>query len=200
MSRVSVIILAAGGSTRLGRSKQSVLFAGETLLRRAVKTALFSGSWTEVIVVLGADSELAHDSLSDLTITQASNPQWKSGMGSSLRVGMKAMRHRDETDAVIIMACDQPMVSAELLQNLAGVFESSDASIVASRYANTAGVPALFAKRHFDALDSLPDDQGAKLIIRKNPEAVATIDFPEGIVDVDTENDVAQLAKLQPAL
>jgi molybdenum cofactor cytidylyltransferase len=195
MPCISLIILAAGGSTRLGRPKQLVVFRGETLLRHAAKTALASVVDGPVIVVLGNESNHLKKNLSDLPVEIVVNANWKFGLGSSIRAGMEALRDGRRADAVLMMVCDQPMVTPELLNTLIDNFKMFGAPIGATQYGKTIGVPALFAKNYFDDLLSLEDDQGAKKIISSNLNISTVVPFLEGIADVDTEDDVAGLER-----
>src|SRR5262249_31770573 len=127
MPRVGAIILAAGESSRLGQPKQLLSFRGTTLLRHAVQTAL-SSVCRPVAVVLGAHFEMVTDKLNGLPIEIVKNEAWRDGMSSSLRMGLAAVE--SEVDAVILMLCDQPLVSVELLNRLA----TSNSSLAAAEY------------------------------------------------------------------
>lgn len=96
-------------------------------------------------------------------------------------------------DAVIFIACDQPYITPELLQELMDAYQDSRKDIVASSYAGTAGIPALFGKPFFDWLLALKGDEGAKKIIMQNPDGVAVVDFPQGNIDIDTQADYQEL-------
>ena len=184
--KIGAVILAAGSSSRLGRPKQLLLHEGQTLVRRTTRAALAAGC-EPVVVVLGSEREKIATELVELAIEIVRNEQWQRGMGSSIRAGVKAA---SGCDAVVLLACDQPYVSAALLQRLIATYEKTQTPIVASAYAQTRGVPALFARSFFPALLSLGDEQGAKAIIAAAPATeVAVIDFPEGAIDIDTPQD-----------
>ena len=118
MPRTGALILAAGGSSRLGRPKQSLLFRGRTLLRHAAESALSAGC-APVVVVLGANANALQCDLDDLPVAVAINPLWENGMGTSIRSGMEMMIDRTTPpECVLIMLCDQPLVSADTLRRL----------------------------------------------------------------------------------
>ncbi|HEX4638339.1 MAG TPA: nucleotidyltransferase family protein [Chthoniobacterales bacterium] len=194
---VGAIILAAGASTRMGGApKQLLQFGGETLLRRAALVAL-EASCRPVIVVTGANAAAARDSLHGLDVCKIDNQQWQSGMSSSLRTGIdELMAVNPEASAAIIMLCDQPLVTSELIRGLISAHRETNCSIVASRYANSYGVPALFARSHFAELRELKGDEGAKAIIKRHFAQAHLLPFPNGEIDIDTPADFARLQSM----
>jgi molybdenum cofactor cytidylyltransferase len=181
---VSVIILAAGSSTRMGSSKQLLRWGEGTLLGHAVKTAMDSRAG-HVLVVLGSNESAHLKALENLPVTIVSNPDWQKGMGSSLKVGLAAARETSE--AVIVMVCDMPFVTSQHLNNIIDHFTKTSQPIVASKYEDTVGVPALFSKKVFDELSRIGDEEGARKIIAKHKDA-ALIHL-ESPSDIDTYED-----------
>ncbi|HEX5324266.1 MAG TPA: nucleotidyltransferase family protein [Capsulimonadaceae bacterium] len=193
-ARIAVVLLAAGGSTRLGRPKQLLPYNGSTLLRHAVETAL-AAKLGPVVLVLGAQAEACREAVAGLPVAIVVNAQWDAGMGGSIAAGVAALtRDPGQTpDAAILMLCDQPGVTPEHLNRLAAAFRAGDAPIVASAYGGSAGVPALFSRRLFPDLMALNPAQGAKALIARHGERVARVDFPEGALDIDTPADYERL-------
>ena len=99
------------------------------------------------------------------------------------------IQHAIERDAVILLACDQPLVRPKTLHDLIALHRTSGKPIVASSYANTLGIPALFDRSCFPDLLALTGDSGATGIIFARRDEVATYDFPEGAIDIDTPED-----------
>jgi molybdenum cofactor cytidylyltransferase len=192
--KTGLIILAAGGSSRMnGVSKQLLEFNGRSLLRRAAETAL-SSSCRPVLVVLGANVEKILPEIEDLPLIIELNKDWRQGMGSSIKAGLsKILKDTPELEAVILMLADQPLITAEILDRLAEAHSASGLPIIASEYENTVGVPALFSRPIFDKLLALPDDAGAKSLMQKDPANVKKIPVPEAAVDVDSEEDYYRL-------
>jgi molybdenum cofactor cytidylyltransferase len=191
MLPVATLLLAAGGSSRLGQPKQLLPFGNGTLLRHAAETALAAGLGP-VIVVLGAVEEKCRDALAKLPMTILSNPAWAEGMGSSIAMGMRAIDdslHR----AVIVMLCDQPAITPAMLCALEEHQRSTGASIVASESAGILGPPACFCADHFPGLRHLQGHQGAKSLLQNQP-ALSSLACPEAALDIDTENDLAFLS------
>jgi len=122
------------------------------------------------------------------------NPDWASGMGSSIRYGMQALQEKaPQATGVILMVCDQPHVTAAHLQQLMQQKLDTGKGIVASYYNNTMGVPALFDKFFFPQLQSLSGAEGAKKLLYLHEQEVAAVPFPPGAVDVDTQEDYERL-------
>lgn len=182
--KTGVIVLAAGGSSRMGSPKQLLRYRGRSLIRRAAETALETNC-DRVVVVLGREAEQMRDELGSLPVSIIENQDWRNGMGSSIRTGMEALS-TDDLDAVVLMLCDQPFVSASILNNLIATHLHTSKPIVASSYQNTQGAPALFSRGLFNELTSLTADEGARHVILSRPQSVATIIFPQGAFDVDT--------------
>src|SRR3990170_2001437 len=88
--KIGGLLLAAGGSRRLGTPKQLLEFEGKTLLLRAAE-ALVETSCEPVVVVLGAEIERSKDEIEDLPVSFAINDDWESGMSSSIRVGLEKL-------------------------------------------------------------------------------------------------------------
>jgi molybdenum cofactor cytidylyltransferase len=196
LAGVGAVILAAGASTRIGRPKQLLQFGGETMLRRAASVALKAGC-RPVVVVTGADATASRKALRGLDVREAENEQWKSGISSSVRVGIEALvTANPRIAAVVLMLCDQPFVTREIIARLVAAHLETGRSIVASRYGGTYGVPALFGKAHFAELGALKGDAGAKQIIQKHLPEVHLLSFPEGEIDIDTPEDLARLQSM----
>ncbi len=184
-----IIILAAGASTRMGTSKQMLIINNEPLLVRTVREALASQA-AFTTVVLGAQASAHARLLQTVKVDTVVNANWEQGIGSSIKAGvMRVMRKRPDAETIIVVACDQPYLDKAHLDKLIAQHSASGKEIVASAYAGTHGVPALFASTLFDALLQIPNTEGAKKIIRSNPGKVAAVDFPLGEVDLDTPGD-----------
>ena len=191
--RVSAVVLAAGGSARFRKPKQFVLFQGETFIKRIVAAAIEAGC-VPVVVVTGEDSAQCTSELTRSRVTIAMNPDWQFGLGSSIVVGIRhAMNLAPDLDAAILLTCDQPFVTAAVLAQLIQLRLISGKPIVASAYATTLGIPALFDRSCFPDLLRLKGDSGAKGIILARPQDVASFDFPAGEIDIDTVADYEKL-------
>jgi molybdenum cofactor cytidylyltransferase len=131
--------------------------------------------------------------LAGLPLRTIDNPAWPSGMGTSIRAGLAAVLANSSPPAILIMLCDQPAVTTELLNQLIDRHTSDPALIVACEYDRIAGVPALFDASLFTELQNLPDSAGARLLIQRHANQVARIPFPQGSSDIDTPQDYDRL-------
>jgi molybdenum cofactor cytidylyltransferase len=190
MRNVAAVILAAGGSSRLGRPKQLLTFRGETLVRRAVRAAAEAGC-DPVIVVVGDLGDAIRIELQPTSAIIVENPDWQRGLGTSIRRGLQEVV--GSIDAVVLLTCDQPLVDKAVIAELIAMSEKTGKPMVASSYANTLGVPALFDRSCFADLLALPDDSGAKTLIAARPNDVAAVAFEPGALDIDTPEDFERL-------
>ena len=191
---IPIVILAAGPSIRMGKPKQNLFFDGQTLLGRMIRSAKSVSD--KVFVVLGANFEAIEETVRDLNAEILYNKDWAPGMSSSIKLAVSRIQMKyPNADAVIFAVCDQPFVSAELLQMMIGAANTVEPGIIACSYNNTAGVPALFKKIYFPDLLKLNGKEGAKKIIEQHLQDVYSIPFPPGGIDIDTEEDFNQLLK-----
>lgn len=191
---VAAILLAAGSASRMGKQKQLLPYHGKTLVEHAIAQAQLA-RFEPVVVVVGADAQPIRDKLASLPIAIVENERWLSGMGSSIAAGMGWLReHGIESAAVAILLADQPLVTAAHLAAMRTLFIQSGSAIVAARYRQTLGVPALFKRALFPALGSLAGAEGARSLLRDPTHAVAAFDLPEAAVDIDTPADFAALS------
>ncbi|MEO7366458.1 MAG: nucleotidyltransferase family protein [Gemmatimonadaceae bacterium] len=194
--RIGAIVLAAGSSSRLGEPKQLIEIDGQPLVRRAVYAARNAGAY-QIVVVVGAFAESVIAAVGDLTnVAFALNRDWKSGLASSLAVGVAAAR-RIRLDGVLVTTTDQPLIASASLRELIKEFESGH-RIVAAAYNNIVGVPAVFGAEHFDDLMTLEGDEGAGQWLRSRPDEVTTIAIDNASIDIDTPADVARLLSHEP--
>jgi molybdenum cofactor cytidylyltransferase len=186
---IGIIILAAGSSTRMGQSKQLLSIEGEPLILRSVKAAIET-QLKKIVVVLGSREEQHRAVIQNMPLDIIYNKAWQKGMGSSIKAGLdKLLTNNILCEAVIILVCDQPLLTTRHIQLLIEKYQHSKKPIVASRYSESDGVPALFSKHYFPVLLAMDDRFGAKKIIQEYQADVETILFPEGQIDLDTMED-----------
>ena len=175
----------------MGSPKQTLQFRDESLLRRAALAALGAGC-RPVVVVTGANAELSRRELDGLDVREVFNPHWETGMASSIRAGVEALAGAD-ADAVVLVLCDQPHVTAEVISDLVAAHLATRRSVVASTYGGSFGVPALFGRTLFAELARLEGAAGAKQVIKRHASEAHFLAFPGGEVDVDTPDDFSRL-------
>ncbi len=190
--KTAIILLAAGSSSRLGRPKQLIEFQGSKLIQKAIDEAQLSQA-DSLVVVLGWNPDVIKTGFDADKVPFVINTNWQEGMASSMQEGLRFLIERDDPDQVILMLVDQPFVDATLLNQLIKEKEKSGKGIVACSYSGALGVPAIFDKTYFDEMLRLKGTEGAKKVILENPHDTFLIDFPFGLMDLDTEEDLVRL-------
>jgi molybdenum cofactor cytidylyltransferase len=185
-----LIILAAGASSRLGTPKQNLIYQGQTLLQRAIHTALTSACCEKIVVVLGANEGVIRPNISDHQVYITYNPNWQEGIASSIRLGITELQKLEPNiTAAILMVCDQPFVDPLLIYQLTERRAENNNGIIACTYKDTLGVPALFDVSYFPRLLMLQGKEGAKKLIKAFSHDVLPVAFPLGAIDIDTMDD-----------
>ena len=185
------MILAAGGSRRLGQPKQLVPWKGTNLLNHTIREAQ-KVEHSDIMVVLG-EPDLDLVSSLDAGIRYSFNPDWNLGMGSSIAHGIKQL-DKDKYQGVILSVCDQPFISTDNFSNLISKFEQQKKGIIVSNYGDTiTGPPSLFASKYFERLSKLIGDVGAKGIVREHKDDVTYVCFASGQIDIDEPKDLDRI-------
>ncbi len=188
---VSAIVLAAGGSTRMGRPKLALPVGGTPMIRRAAQAALASRC-REVIVVLGTHAEVYRPLLDGLGVRIVQNPDPKEGMGSSIRTGVEVVS--PDAQGLVLLLADQPFVDAATIDQLIETALTEGRRIVASAYAQTVGPPAYFHRALFLELLTLEGDRGARSVIESYPKEGVAVPLPEeSAADIDTADDLSSI-------
>jgi len=192
-TRIGCILLAAGGSTRLGRPKQLVTVSGKTLIRRVAET-LCETEYSPAVAVLGSHASEAAAEIADLPVQTIVNDRWQRGMSTSITAGLRHLIGIEpDVLAVLITLCDQPLVKAADLAVFGEEFRRTHVPIIAAEYQGTTGVPALFSRDLFPRLLELTGDKGARTLIRGNPQTLRTVPLPDAALDIDGPADLSNL-------
>jgi molybdenum cofactor cytidylyltransferase len=190
---ISILLLAAGSSSRMGRPKQLLLVEGKPLLLRTLHIALASKA-NNTVVVLGHQAKEIQSILNTQPVSVIVNPQWENGMGNSFKFGLaEILKFKPDTSAVLTLVCDQPLLTTHHLDELLDTYASTGKPIITSGYSDVQGVPAIFDRSIFPELFSIDDHQGAKHVIEKNPNRIVIVPFKGGEVDLDTPEDYDSL-------
>ncbi|MET1057572.1 MAG: nucleotidyltransferase family protein [Pedobacter sp.] len=190
--KTGIVILAAGSSSRLGQPKQLLSYQHKSLLARTIEAAKSTRDGI-VVVILGEKHAAIAKDVEPSGVRVVYNEGWEEGMSSSIRAGLSALTAHTELDGVILTVCDQPFLTASVLNALLDAAESSGKSIVASAYGDTLGTPVFFSKQHFEDLLALKGAEGARMLIKKYETQVASLPFEKGEVDIDTLEDYQKL-------
>jgi molybdenum cofactor cytidylyltransferase len=186
-------MLAAGSASRMGSIKQLLPYRGRTLIEHAIAHASEAG-FSPIVVVLGAKAEEIEPVVQRTPCQIVINPNWASGMGSSLKAGVvKLLELLPDAPGLATLLADQPRISARQLISMVKIFEEGKCPIVASEYDGSIGVPAIFGHEFFPNLLSLPAEAGARHLLRDAGPFVHRYSLPEAAIDVDTPHDYAEL-------
>lgn len=189
----AAVVLAAGGSSRLGRTKQLEPWGDTNLISHVLaRTAEFPVA--EVWVVLGHDIEriLEESDLGDAYVIE--NLEWEEGIASSLRVALDALTRLSKCDQALVVIGDQPGVPMEVVEQLFASHGKEGRPVTLPKYRYTWGNPVIVERSLWPRLMSLEGDEGAKRLWQAHPEWINEVWFSDtGPRDVDTEADVAEL-------
>jgi CTP:molybdopterin cytidylyltransferase MocA len=196
-SGVAGILLAAGGGSRLGRPKALVEIGGRTLAARGVSLLRAGGADPIVVVTGAAPVELPG-------VTLVTNPDWRTGMGSSLVAGLSAVRDlADEScPAVVIALADQPLIGPEAVRRLIAA-HAAGAAVAVAAYDGRPRNPVLIGRAHWaEVLATTSGDAGARPFLRAHPDLVTAVECagtgrPD---DIDTPDDLARVIDLAELL
>ena len=195
-SLISVIILAAGESKRMGKPKQLMPLGRTTILEQTVENCLNS-KVNEVIVVLGHRAEEAKRLIAARLVKLAINPNYQQGMSTSIIAGLNMVDSRAR--AVMIALGDQPFIDSQTLNRLIDEFYHHDKGIAIPVYRGRRGHPVIFAVRYKGELFRLKGDIGGREIIDRYPNDVLEVPVNcEGIyIDIDTNKQLLERMKLR---
>jgi CTP:molybdopterin cytidylyltransferase MocA len=184
---VAGVLLAAGGGSRLGRPKALVIIAGQSLADRGV-ALLRAGGAAPVVVVTGAARVEPPGAL------VVHNPDWRSGMGSSLAAGLTALPQA--VQAAVIALADQPLIGPEAVRRLIEA-HAAGAGVAVAAYHGQPRNPVLIARAHWpEVIAASAGDAGARPFLRSHPELVTLVECGDtgSPDDVDTPEDLARIS------
>jgi molybdenum cofactor cytidylyltransferase len=186
---ISGILLAAGESRRMGSPKALLRYRGKTFIARICEAFLTAGV-DELIVVLGAHAdELKRAIPAHPVLRTIVNPHYFQGQLSSLMTGLGAVS--SDSEAAIVNLVDHPLVATETFQTLIASFRANPSPILIASYNGKRGHPVLFSSQVYGEILAAPLNQGAKVVVRKDPSRVREIslDDPGILADIDTPDD-----------
>ena len=181
----AAVVLAAGGSRRLGQPKQLLAYRGATLLDATVATARSAGV-DQVVVALGGSADQVRETVDLSGVEVVLNPDFGDGCATSIRTALA--RVRDDVDGVVLLLGDQPGVVPESVRAL--VAGRGGAELAVCRYEDGRGHPFAFARSVFGDLADLHGDKGVWKLLDRAGDAVAEVPVSGPIPpDVDTWED-----------
>ena len=178
-------------SSRFGSPKQLADVHGKPMLTYALSTILELGSQVSITVVLGANADRLEPLVRKTSVNSVINEHHEQGVASSIHAGLSVMP--PNTSAVLIALADQVAVTSDDLRRLVDGWQERPDCIVAARYADAIGAPAIFPASLFAELAALEGDRGAQVLLRRHAARVVTISMPAAALDIDTPGDLDAL-------
>ncbi len=195
MAELHAVLLAAGGSSRLGRAKQLLTYAGEPLVHRGAR--LLTGITSRVTVVTGASPDEVGEALADLDVERVHNARWREGVGGS--IALAARQFEVGTLATLILLCDQYGIGEDQLEGLTDAWRDAPGRIAAARWGERFGPPVIFPARFFPRLQRLRGDLGARQLLVEERARVNFVELPRAALDVDDAADLARMRAFESA-
>ena len=188
---VAGVVLAAGSSTRMGRNKLFFDIDGETLLRRAVRSAL-DGGLDPVLVVVGHEAERAREELAGLACTPVDNPDHALGINRSLRTGISHVPERAR--AAVVMLADMPFVTSGMVTRLVARYRDGTAPLVISAYGDVNAPPMLYDRALFPELRQMTGEGCGRQVVKRHRHEAVAVSWPEAALqDVDVPEDYERI-------
>lgn len=190
MTEAAGLLLAAGGSSRLGRCKQLLAIDGEPLVAYQARKLLAVSD--DVVVVTGADGDAVGAALASLPLRVYRHAGWEDGLGSSIAAGVAALG--DGANAALLLLCDQYRVEASALASLLQAWREDTDRVMAARWEEFSGPPVVFPRACFDSLRRLRGAAGARSVIAGST-APGFLPLPEAGIDLDTPADLEEFRR-----
>ncbi|MES2491315.1 MAG: nucleotidyltransferase family protein [Pseudomonadota bacterium] len=191
MSRICIVLLAAGNSSRFGSPKLLSPIGDSTLIAHAARAALKTG--VPLIVVTGAYAEQITAALEDINARLIHNSDWEEGMGTSIATAFRHLLNDVNVfDAAIVCPADMPLVGAAQFQRLIDAHQKTPKRIIVSDLGEAQGPPCLFPRHYFEELTKLHGPQGARTLLKEHKAEIISVAMPEAAMDIDTPDDYAR--------
>ena len=186
------LVLAAGGSRRLGTPKQLLRIRGQTLLSRIVNAAE-AVTPGRVVVVIGAEALRMRSLIRrhHPGTHSVGNSRWAQGMAGSLQVGLSVLPHR--ATSVLLLLSDQPAVGEASLRRLIRAWRRRPGKAAAAAYDGVVGVPAILPGTLWREARRLTGDEGARMLLRMKEMPTTAVHMPEAAWDIDTPEDLQRI-------
>ena len=189
----AVVVLAAGGSTRLGQPKQLLTRDGETLVHRAARLALET-SPALVLVVVGANGDSIAGAVADLDCEVVSNREWQSGMAGSLHAAGENLGAA--VQRVLVLVCDQPALERQHLDALLEGAGTTETGCAATVHGDALGVPAVVPRDWFDSMHLAGDRGFSARLGQQRAAGIFQLQALELGMDIDSPDDLAKAREM----
>ncbi len=184
--RVTAVVLSAGESHRMGRTKQLLPWGDNSVLGQVLKN-LQSSMVSDVVVITGHDGASVSAVASEHGVKTIANPDYASGeMLSSLKVAVRQLA--DSQSAILVVLADQPMVETETINRLLVTYWQRKAGIIAPTYRGQRGNPVLIDRQFWEELLKLPAGKPPRTLLKRHEDLVTLLEVntPTVVQDIDT--------------
>ena len=194
MSKIAIVILAAGKSLRMGFAKQIIRINNEPLLK--ITLDKIESISEDTYCVLGANKDLILEEIHFNNTVVIDNINYEKGLSSSISICIEFFEKKNlNYDGVLFVLGDQPAIETEYFSSIINRFNKHKTKIIATNYDGKAGVPALFPKSFFKELKIIKGDKGAREILKNKPKSIIFESFKTSLVDIDTRKDLIDYNK-----
>jgi molybdenum cofactor cytidylyltransferase len=196
-TRTAGVLLAAGRSSRFGKSnKLLTTIDGTPIVNRAAET-LRDSAVERVVVVLGHEAAAVQDTLGELAVETVNNDRYDEGQATSVATGVRALRSGPDVDAAVFALGDMPAVAPASIDTLLAAFDNEVGTALAAAYEGVRGNPVLFDHSHFDTLAAVEGDTGGQnLLFETDAAALIETGDPGVCADVDEPADIDELPSI----
>tara|TARA_R110002096_G_scaffold152929_1_gene316413 strand:+ start:635 stop:1234 length:600 start_codon:yes stop_codon:yes gene_type:complete len=195
MKNVAVLVLAAGKSSRMKSIKQLEKINEKTLLDITLEKikSIFSDN---IFCVLGANGDRIKQEITTTNINFINNKNFETGLSASIVAGMLHFKNNNLSfDSVFILLADQPAIDVGYLKSMLFLSKENNHKIIASKYGDKFGVPAIIPKKYFKDLILIEADKGAKEFINQHKNDVLCSESSTNLLDIDTKEDLNSYKK-----
>jgi molybdenum cofactor cytidylyltransferase len=144
------------------------------------------------VLVTGRDADEIAQAIDGLDITITHNPDFATGMASSLRAGLNALP--DGTEGALVCLGDMPLVTAANLAAIAAQFDPVEGrSICVPTHDGKWGNPILWGEAWFDEMRAITGDKGARALLHEYADRVHEVPLETDAIlqDFDTPDSLA---------
>jgi molybdenum cofactor cytidylyltransferase len=189
MIELSVVVLAAGGSSRVGVSKQMMKLRGRTLVAMACERALQLSK--HVTLISGAEHHRIEANIAHLRVSRVYNPHWSSGLASSVAL---ACKHEFNSKKMLLIYCHQPLIPFEHFQKLVAKSEKEPGLIIATEFNDCFGLPAIIPQQFYYELSNLKGDESPEVFIESHLSQTRSISCETAGKKLITREDMSLLS------
>jgi xanthine/CO dehydrogenase XdhC/CoxF family maturation factor/CTP:molybdopterin cytidylyltransferase MocA len=185
---ISCVILAAGKSSRMGQPKLLLRYGETTMIDTVIREALQSEA-NHIVIVLGSEKDNISKHIRDYPLIITENSEFHLGMLSSVQCGFRALP--ENTDAVLILLGDQPMIPASVINDVINAYRQTEKGIIIAAHNGKRGHPILFDIKYKQEVEQLDSDRSLHDLTRKYPDDIyeTEVDTPVILRDIDTIDD-----------